>query len=320
MTENIEAKKEIPKRPSKSTPERKGRKLGIRTKLALGALTLAGLTFAANEIGLIDLSLGSLNPAPGQTVGKTKLTDSDVMKFRASGTDALGEATVEVKDIEQQWIDKPEKGDKEATVHETMHLTRGQYIAQWVVEGKWSPQVQKDGDVVVTLPATKGKNIVTVNDPVIDKNRTDRAFLQGLAGVLGADDTDDAVARKNTRTLLTQWVKDPNKSKDFFEATSCVAIAGAAQKAASLSLSTAANFETFTPARTRAPEKNSKLPTISFQAADTNQKDGILTMQECLPILDGLGFNPKTLKTGVDSAFGLATHRIDKLELPARVQ
>lgn len=310
---------QIPERPTKAprpTAERKTKRpRGLKGKAMLvAALALAGAV-GADYIGLVNLpGMPDVSANPGQQPGKTELSDIDFMKLKVSGTDALGESTIEVKEISQQWIDKKDKGEK-SNVHETMYLNNAKYTGQWIVAGAWKPERQKGGDVVVTLPEVQGKNIVTLEDPVINKAKTSRASMQAVAGLFGADDTDDALPRKNARKALNKVIKDPRLTGDYQQATACTAIASAAEKVSSLGLSSKVNVVRFTPARAKPYKVIAKAPTISFEIPNPKNAEKNLDMEQCLPVLDDLDFNLKTLLTNENSALGLATYRIPKLDL-----
>ena len=314
------SERSIPPRPSKKTVERVSRKLGLKRKAILAAGLLLAGSAAADYLDIIDMpGLPDMSVNPGQQAGKTTLEDIDVVKFRASSTDALGEATIKVDRVTQELIDKPEPGDKKTNPHETRVYQNGQYTAQWVVAGAWKPELQKNGDLLVTLPAAQGKRIITEKDPKYNDDASDIAFGQWV-GSLGGASTSDDIAYKNARTKLTEWVKDPKQSTTFHKAVSCVALAGAAGKADAFALSTPVNIEKFTPARASVEAPKEGLPTIRFQIPDPTIKGEMLTMESCLTTLDGMNYDPKTMATSDDSATGLATHHIKELVLPEHIQ
>lgn len=314
------SERSIPPRPSKKAVERVSRKLGLKRKAILAAGLLLAGSAAADYLDIIDMpGLPDMSVNPGQQAGKTTLEDIDVVKFRASSTDALGEATIKVDRVTQELIDKPEPGDKKTNPHETRVYQNGQYTAQWVVAGAWNPELQKNGDLLVTLPAAQGKRIITEKDPKYNDDASDIAFGQWV-GSLGGASTSDDIAYRNTRTKLTEWVKDPKQSTTFHKAVSCVALAGAAGKADAFALSTPVNIEKFTPARAPVEAPKEGLPTIRFQIPDPTIKGEMLTMESCLTTLDGMNYDPKTMATSDDSATGLATHHIKELVLPEHIQ
>ncbi len=295
----------------------------IRKPKRLAAMTLAAVLSvgaAADYLGLIDLpGFPDFSANPGQIPGKTVLEDIDIVKFRASSTDALGEATVKVDRVTQVMIDKPEKGDKKSNPHETRIYDEGEYTAQWVVSGVWKPELQPNGDLVVTLPESQGKRIVTEKDPKYNDDASEIATMQWI-GSLGGASTEDDIAYDNARTKLTDWANDPEQSGTFHRAVSCVALAGAAGKAEAFSLSTPVNIVKFTPAREPVAAPEEGLPTISFQIPNPTEKGSMLNMESCLETLDDMGFDPKTMSTDNQSAVGLATYHIKKLELPEHIQ
>lgn len=198
------SERSIPPRPSKKTVERVSRKLGLKRKAILAAGLLLAGSAAADYLDIIDMpGLPDMSVNPGQQAGKTTLEDIDVVKFRASSTDALGEATIKVDRVTQELIDKPEPGDKKTNPHETRVYQNGQYTAQWVVAGAWKPELQKNGDLLVTLPAAQGKRIITEKDPKYNDDASDIAFGQWV-GSLGGASTSDDIAYKNARTKLTE--------------------------------------------------------------------------------------------------------------------
>ncbi len=319
-SEQSHIEKNIPPRPSKRPVEKFAKRLGLKSKAILAAGILLTGAAAADYLDIIDLpGIPEMSINPGQAPGKTTLEGIDVDKFRASSTDALGEATVKVDRVKQVLIDKPEPGNTKLTPHETRVYNNGRYTAQWVVAGVWKPELQKNGDLLVTLPAAEGKRIITEVDPIYNDDASDIAFGQWV-GSLGGASTSDDIAYSNTREALTKWVKNPKQSGSFHKAVSCVALAGAAGKAEAFALSTPVNIEKFTPARAPVESPKDGLPTIRFQIPDPSNKDKMLTMESCLTTLDGMNYNPKTMATSDDSATGLATHHIKQLVLPEHIQ
>lgn len=298
------------RRPRKSY---KGRAL-----IGVGLLAVGGML--ADKIGLVDLpDLSDLNPSPGQAVGKTVMSDIDIDKFNASSSDALGEATIKVKELKQVWIDKPEKGDKEVTPHETMYLENGVYTGQWVVAGKWQPKKQENGDLIITLPNVQGKDVVTKIDPKIDEDRSGRAFLQSVGGIFG-DDSDDRTPRKNARQMLGDWVQDPSQSGNYHKAVACVALAGAADKGKAFTLTTKVNIQTYESKPTQAYTPDPHVPTIRFQIPNPQNKREMLDINSCLPTLYGMGYDSDTQGTKDGQPYGMATEHIDSLTLPPKIQ
>lgn len=313
--------KVAPERPRRQTAERRPRKSRrLRGRILMGVGVLSVGVLLAEAADIIDIPTPGLSPSPGQAVGKTVISDADVVKFRATSSDALGEATIKVKEIKQEWIDKLEKGEKDPVVHETMYLENGKYTGQWVVAGKWQASKQDNGNLIVTLPAVTGKDVVTLEDPVIDQSRTGRALWQALGGALGGDDSDDATPRKNTRKMLGDWVKDPRESGNFHKAVACVALAGASSKAAAFSLSTPVNVQTFDVNPTAPYTPDPLAPTIEFQIPDPEETRSMLTINSCLPTLYGMGYDSNSQSTKDGEPYGMATHTIAELVLPAKVQ
>lgn len=310
----------IPERPTKAprpTAERKAKRpRGLKGKAMLvAALALAGAV-GADYVGLVNLpGMPDVSANPGQQPGKTELSDIDIMKLRVSGTDAIGEARIEVKQIRQEIIDKKEPGEKD-NPHETMYLKNGEYTGQWIVAGTWEPKKQKGGDVVITLPKVQGKDVVSLEDgdPVIDSSKSSRALIQYMGGIFG-DDSDDAVPRRNAKRALNKMIRDPKKTGIYHTAVACGAIGSAAEKANSLAAVGGFNVERFTPARAKPYKVNKKLPTVSFEIPDPVNVGETLDMTKCLPTLDGIGFDPKTLSSDNNSVMGLATHRILRLKV-----
>lgn len=318
--EQLQTERSIPPRPSKRPIERLRRKVGLKSKAVLAAGILLTGAAVADYVDIIDLpGLPEISINPGQVPGKTTLQDIDVEKFRATSTDALAEATVTVDKVTQVLIEKPEPGDKKSNPHETRVYEDGRYTAQWLVAGAWKPELQENGDLVVTLPAAQGKRIITEEDPTYNDDASSIAFNQWLGSLAGASTSDD-IAYRNTREVLTDWVNDPKQSGSFHKAVSCVALAGAAGKADAFALSTPVNITAFTPARAPIKQPKEGLPTISFQIPDPTQKGTMLNMESCLTTLDGMNYDPKTMATRDDSATGLATHRIKQLVLPEHIQ
>ncbi len=313
----------IPARPSKAErtvrPERAKPRLGIRAKLVGLAAIAASATLAADRLGVIDIPIPDLNPSPGQEAGTFAMSDVVMSKFKASSSNATGNVTVSVASMTQQWVDKPEAGEK-LNPHETMVLRNGKYQAVWGVQGLWQANKTQAG-VEVLLPAVTALNLDTTKDPVVDESKSSRAAVQKLGGIFGGD-TDDATPRKNARKALREWMSDPRKSGQYQTLLACTAIAGAADNAGSLlqAMDVAANVERYYPPRSEKPAVLENAPTISFRIPDPTKQKTTLGMSDCLDELDGIGYSSKLGASEQKSIIGMGSTTIGSLKLDPQVQ